>query len=74
LQEHQKHIYQGEPDEDLIEALEPDQLFAAVHQPLPRKQLSPAVNISLWGLRIFLIAVAAAVVYAFVVGVIHGAG
>lgn len=73
-QEHQQHIFEGEPDEDLIEALEPDQLFAATHEPLARKQLSAAANIGLWGLRTFLVVVAAGVVFAFVIGVLRGGG
>ncbi|HEY1456439.1 MAG TPA: hypothetical protein VGG31_08065 [Candidatus Dormibacteraeota bacterium] len=72
--EHQRHVYVGEPDDDLIEALEPDQLVTAVHQPVPRRVLSRPVELGLWGLRIFLLVVSAAVVYAFVMGVVRGGG
>ncbi|MGH7764958.1 MAG: hypothetical protein ACREOM_11160 [Candidatus Dormibacteraceae bacterium] len=74
MQEQEKHVYLGEPDEDLIRALEPDQLVAAVHQPVPRLQLSRRVELALWALRIFLFVTSAAVVYAFVMGVVRGSG
>lgn len=74
MQEHQKHIFVGEPDDDLIRALEPDQLVAAVHKPVPRRRLSNRVQAGLWVLRIFLLIVSAAVVYDFVIGVVRGAG
>jgi uncharacterized protein involved in exopolysaccharide biosynthesis len=72
--EHQRHVYVGEPDDDLIEALEPDQLVTAVHRPVPRRVLSRRVEMGLWGLRIFLVVVSAAVVYAFIMGVVRGGG
>lgn len=71
-QEHQQHIYVGEPDQDLIRALEPDQLVESVHQPVARRRLSRKVESGLWVLRIFLLLVAAAVVYAFVMGIVQG--
>lgn len=70
--EHQHHIYVGEPDEDLIEALEPDQLVEAVDIPVPRRTLGRGAAAGLWGLRILLLAVAGMVVYVFVVGALRG--
>ncbi|GAC1372861.1 MAG: hypothetical protein NVSMB32_16510 [Actinomycetota bacterium] len=70
--DHQSHRYLGEPDEDLIESLEPDQLVRAVDQPVPRRRLSRVASASLWGLRIWLVVVGAMVVYVFVAGVIKG--
>lgn len=71
--EHQRHLYVGEPDEDLIEALEPDQLVEAVDVPVPRRQLGRGATAGLWGLRILLLSVAAMVVYVFVAGAVRGA-
>ena len=73
MDEHRRHIYLGEPDEDLIDGLEPDQLVAAMDRPVSRRLLSPAVAAGLWILRILLLLVTALVVYAFVVGVVRGA-
>lgn len=72
MEEHRRHIYVGEPDEDLIEALEPDQLVSAMDLPVPRRPLSRAVSAALWALRVFLVLVTALVVYAFVAGVARG--
>ena len=74
MQEHRKHIFEGEPDTDLIRALEPDQLVVAVHHPVPRRQLSTRVKVGLWALRVFLLVISAAVIYTFVVGVVKGGG
>jgi hypothetical protein len=68
--EHQQHIYLGEPDEDLIESLEPDQLVAAMDKPVPRKVLSQRAIIGLWALRVFLLTITGMVIYAFVAGVV----
>ena len=73
-QEHKQHIYVGEPDQDLIRALEPDQLVESVHHPVPRRQLSRGVEVGLWALRVFLLLVTAAVVYAFVMGIVKSGG
>jgi hypothetical protein len=73
-QEHKQHIYVGEPDQDLILALEPDQLVESVHHPLSRRQLGRGVELGLWALRIFLVLVTSAVVYAFVMGIVKGSG
>jgi hypothetical protein len=72
--DHQQHIYLGEPDEDLIESLEPDQLVSAMDIAVPRRRFSRPVLAALWVLRIFLLTVTAMVVYVFVVAVAKGAG
>ena len=72
MDEHRRHIYVGEPDEDLIEALEPDQLVSAMDLPVARRRLSSAMSAGLWALRVFLVLVSALVVYAFVSGVLRG--
>ena len=56
----------GHPDEELIQALEPDQLVAATSKPLSRYQLSHTANVALWLLRIFVLLMTALVVYTFV--------
>lgn len=71
--DHRQHIFLGEPDEDLIESLEPDQLVSATHIAVPRRHLQGAVAAGLWALRIFLLAVTAMVIYVFVVGIARGA-
>ena len=38
----------GHPDDELIHALEPDQVVAAASRPLPRYQLSSAGNVALF--------------------------
>lgn len=64
--EHQRHIYEGEPDEDLIEALEPDQLVYAKDRHLRRRRLTTRAEVGLWALRLFVFAMSAMVVYVFV--------
>ncbi|HEV2953840.1 MAG TPA: hypothetical protein VG015_07100 [Candidatus Dormibacteraeota bacterium] len=71
MADHDQHRFLGEPDEDLVAALEPDQLVVATHQAFPRRLLSRRVQLALWILRIFTLLVAAAVVYAFVVGLLR---
>jgi len=71
---HRQHIYLGEPDEDLIESLEPDQLVSVMNLPVARRHLSPALSVGLWGLRLFLFGVAGLVVYVFFAGVTRGVG
>ena len=73
MEDHRRHIYLGEPDEDLIEALEPDQLVSAMDQPVDRRHLGRGVSAGLWALRLFLLLVTGLVVYAFVAGVVRGA-
>lgn len=63
---HRRHIFEGEPDEDLIEGLEPDQLVEVMNLPLPRAPVSTVVNTGLWVLRILLLALALMAVYSFV--------
>jgi hypothetical protein len=73
MQDHKQHIYLGEPDEDLIESLEPDQLVLEMDKPVSRRRLSVATTAGLWALRVFLLTVTAMVIYAFVAGVINTA-
>jgi hypothetical protein len=56
----------GHPDDELIQALEPDQLVASTSKPLPRYQLSHTGNVALWLLRIFVLLMTALVIYTFV--------
>jgi hypothetical protein len=70
MQDHQQHIYLGEPEEDLIESLEPDQLVHEMDRPVSRRRLSASATAGLWALRVFLLAITAMVIYAFVAGVI----
>jgi hypothetical protein len=65
-EEHRRHIFEGEPDEDLIQGLEPDQLVEAMNLPLPRAHVGSALNAALWVLRFVLLALAAMAVYSFV--------
>lgn len=67
--EHQRHLYEGEPDEDLIEALEPDQLVHAMDRPLPRRRLGAWAEAGLWALLLFVLAMSALVVYTFVASI-----
>jgi len=57
----------GHPDDELIHALEPDQIVAVASRPLPRCQLSSAGNVALWLLRIFVLLITALVVYTFII-------
>ena len=71
--EHISHLYEGEPEEDLIEALEPDQLVDAMDAHLPRLELGLGTRLGLWVLRVFVLGMAALVVFSFVAGVVRGA-
>ena len=71
MQDHQQHIYLGEPEEDLIESLEPDQLVVEMDKPVSRRRMSRYTTAGLWTLRVFLLTVTAMVMYAFVAGVIN---
>jgi len=62
-----KYLPEGHHENQLIEALEPDQLVAEVSKPLPRLRLSRSVRISLWAVRIFVLIISALVVYVFIV-------
>ncbi|HVD01200.1 MAG TPA: hypothetical protein VNG93_08630 [Candidatus Dormibacteraeota bacterium] len=66
LPEHVRHIYEGEPDEDLIEALEPDQLVDAMESKLPCRLLGRWTRTGLWALRVFVLTMTGLVVYTFV--------
>jgi hypothetical protein len=57
----------GHPDEELIYALEPDQIVTVASRPLPRYQMSSAGNVALWLLRIFVLLTTALVVYTFII-------
>lgn len=70
-QDHQQHLYIGEPDEDLVESLEPDQLVVEMDKPFPRRPLSSGAVAGLWALRVFLLTITGIVVYAFISGVIR---
>jgi len=72
VEEHRRHIYEGEPPEDLIEALEPDQLVAArTREKVARRRFGPGLNAALWALRVFVLLLAAMVAYTFLHGVLH---
>ena len=66
--EHLRHLYEGEPDEDLIEGLEPDQLVVEMHRALGRRRLGPLAEAGLWVLRVFVLVMAALVVFTFIAG------
>lgn len=68
------HEVDAHPERELIQGLEPDQLVAAASKPLPRAKLSAAVELALWCLRLFLLIVAAMVIYTFVLQLFRGAG
>jgi len=70
--DHQQHIYLGEPDEDLIESLEPDQLVSAMDIAVPRRRFSRSLTLALWALRVFLLTITSMVVYIFVISVLKG--
>jgi hypothetical protein len=56
----------GDVEEPLIAYLELDQLAGDRARPLPRARLSGPASIALWALRIFVIVIAALVIYTFV--------
>jgi len=70
--EHLRHLYEGEPDDDLIQGLEPDQLVVEMDRHLLQAHFSPAAQAGFWALRIFVLLVSVMVVYIFVNGVVHG--
>ena len=57
----------GHPDDELIHALEPDQVVAAASRPLPRYRMSLAGNLALWLLRVFVLLMTVLVVYTFII-------
>ena len=71
-EEHRRHIFEGEPDEDLIEGLEPDQLVEVMNRHLGRAVVGPSVAAGLWALRLVLLVLAAMAIYSFVTAVRGG--
>ncbi|MDQ6636505.1 MAG: hypothetical protein M3Y62_01815 [Candidatus Dormibacteraeota bacterium] len=69
--EHLRHLYEGEPDDDLIEGLEPDQLVVEMDRHLPQRHLSAAVLTGFWALRLLVLLISAAVVFVFVNGLLR---
>jgi hypothetical protein len=57
---------QHQEREELVEFLERDQLVTDKSRPLPRARLSRRAGVALWALRVFVIIVAAMVIYTFV--------
>jgi hypothetical protein len=57
----------GHPDDELIYALEPDQVVAAASRPLPRYRLSRAGKVAVWLLRVFVLLMTGLVVYTFII-------
>lgn len=55
----------GHEAADPLMHLEPDQLIASTYTPLPRAQVGPRMRAALWALRLFTIAIAVMVIYAF---------
>ena len=58
---------EGHHESQLIDSLEPDQLVAAVAEPLPRLRLSRPISFTLWAVRLFVLLITLLVVYTFVV-------
>jgi hypothetical protein len=65
---HLSHRYEGEPHEDLVLGLEPDQTVAYVSRPIPAYQMTPALSITLWTVRIVSVLLTIAVAFVFVAG------
>ena len=61
----------GHPDHALIDGLEPDQIVAAAARPFGRYRASRSVTALLWAVRVFVLLIAAMVVYTFVVSIPH---
>lgn len=57
----------GHPEDELVDALEPDQIAAVASRPLPRYPLSRTANRLLWLLRIFVLIITMLIFYTFVV-------
>ena len=68
--EHDRHRYEGEPDEDLVASLEPDQLVRSTALPLAVHRLSRRLTFGLWLLRVYVLAMLAAVLAAFGAGLL----
>ena len=56
----------GHPDDELLFALEPDQLVAASSRPLPRYVLGSTATLALWALRGFVLIITTLVIFTFV--------
>lgn len=57
-----KNAMNGAP-ENMLAALEPDQLIASKKRPLPRRSLSPMETLTLWALRLYLVSVMGILLY-----------
>lgn len=57
---------QGHPDHDLIDGLEPDQTVAAAARPFGRYHAGRGITALLWAVRVFVLLIAAMVVYTFI--------
>jgi hypothetical protein len=55
-----------EPEQELIEYLEPDQLVAETFRPVARAVLTRNVAVGLWALRVFVVLVSLMVIYTFI--------
>jgi len=51
---------------DTLTALEPNQLVLARRRPLPRRALKPAEVLTLWALRLYLVAAIGILIYQIV--------
>lgn len=65
------HRPEGHPDNELIDALEPDQMVSAASVPFPRLRLRLGWKIGFWALRIYVLLITIPVIYAFIVD-LHG--
>ncbi|RZM20064.1 MAG: hypothetical protein EOP67_55525 [Sphingomonas sp.] len=61
----------GHPDHALIDGLEPDQTVAAAARPFGRYHASRSVTALLWAVRVFVLLIAAMLVYTFIVSIPH---
>lgn len=67
--ENQGHSSPVSPDQELVlSSLELDQLAAVRKQPIPRRQLRRFEKLLLWSLRIYVLFMAAVVIYQVVAG------
>jgi hypothetical protein len=64
------NLSEGHPDEELLLALEPDQIVAASSVALPRCVLGRTANLALWVLRVFVLLISAMVVYTFILSLL----
>lgn len=55
-------------ESDVLAALEPEQLVLAKRRPLPRRALKPMEILTLWVLRVYLVAVMGILIYQVVTG------